>query len=308
MSFDWDPKQEAAFQRDLYLAKLERRKRGVGTPLFNYADYSSDYSYWFANLSSRREGDSSADPEPSPAGREKSRRDQKVPRTLSQKNDAKRRLEKESIKIFYRRAWKRAEFYRAAHVTTDYSGSCLFPVVVHTPPLLARCRWCMKCEQASAYHWEIRSRNEFARGFRNVFFTGTWSKTHREMMRSRAPTEAELGALAYSAVTPFHKFAEIWLGQTIRYLYVLERHKDGFPHVHGLLHMTEYAPVRWLNGLWPFGHSRVRLANAKDAAYVCKYVNKSRNASTRLRCSQSYGKLREAVYNGDLEAPKQSPH
>jgi len=78
-------------------------------------------------------------------------------------------------------------------------------------------------------------------------------------------------------------------GAPLRYLLAVEEHKDGFPHLHALVHEwgTEVGK-RALQGTWLYGHSHVKLADLAAAKYVCKYVTKSPVA--RLRASLHYGR------------------
>lgn len=81
-----------------------------------------------------------------------------------------------------------------------------------------------------------------------------------------------------------------------RFLAVFERHKDGFPHLHLLIHeqgqpLTKSA----IQAEWRLGFSQCKLVDQgpKAAFYVAKYLGK--DAATRIRASVRYG-------NGALSA------
>lgn len=76
-------------------------------------------------------------------------------------------------------------------------------------------------------------------------------------------------------------------GHSFRYLAVVEYHKDGFPHVHALVHCADTMTYRAVAGDWPHGFAHAKLANDSAAAYVTKYVTKD---LTRLRASLGYGR------------------
>lgn len=92
-------------------------------------------------------------------------------------------------------------------------------------------------------------------------------------------------------VTRFIKRVRKQSGVPLRYLLVSEKHEDGFPHFHMLIH-EQAAPVtkRLLEENWRYGFSQFRLVNgngAKAAWYVSKYLAK--DAQTRIRASSRYG-------------------
>lgn len=75
----------------------------------------------------------------------------------------------------------------------------------------------------------------------------------------------------------------------LRYLLAVERHKDGFPHLHALVHERGFeVGKRLLQKQWGHGFSHCKLADAKSARYVTKYVSK--DLECRVRASQRYGR------------------
>ena len=90
----------------------------------------------------------------------------------------------------------------------------------------------------------------------------------------------------------------------LRYLLVSEAHKDGFPHLHILIHEPEGSEVRkaMLEEQWRIGFSHWRLVDrneAQAAVYVCKYLAKE--ARTRVRASLHYGRTRRVVARNERE-------
>ena len=85
-------------------------------------------------------------------------------------------------------------------------------------------------------------------------------------------------------------------GHKFTYFVAIERHKSGLPHVHWLLHESA-GPIRkrHLQDKWPLGFTQIKLVGGNSqnapapervAAYVAKYLSKSRQA--RQIASQGY--------------------
>lgn len=75
----------------------------------------------------------------------------------------------------------------------------------------------------------------------------------------------------------------------LRFLIVCERHKNGHPHYHALIH-ERGGPVTYktLSSQWPLGFGKWKLIEDEKAAfYVVKYLGKSQDA--RVRASLRYG-------------------
>ena len=83
----------------------------------------------------------------------------------------------------------------------------------------------------------------------------------------------------------------------LRYVLVAERHKDGWPHYHALVH--ERGPMvtkRELQGQWKLGFTAFKLVDMSDKAvpyYVTKYLSKQ--ALARIRASLKYGSGLNAI-------------
>ena len=90
-------------------------------------------------------------------------------------------------------------------------------------------------------------------------------------------------------VTRFVKRVRKNTGVPLRYLFVVEAHKDGFPHFHLLLHEQDGPALKSvLDRAWRVGFSQFRLVKGEGAAYyACKYLSKS--ALARIRASEQYG-------------------
>lgn len=170
----------------------------------------------------------------------------------------------------------------------------------------ARCR---KCEQCLAHRrrlWTARAVDEIKASSRTWFGTLTVRPVDRvriqylaERLKLRASGEA------FSSLDPADQYRMLstelgksvtkWLKlvrktASFRYLLVFEAHKDGFPHMHILVH-EQGTPLRKadLEAKWRLGFSHWRLVgeDTRASVYVCKYLAK--DALTRVRASQSYG-------------------
>jgi len=179
-----------------------------------------------------------------------------------------------------------------------------------------RCRKCEKCLAQKRRQWTARAIAEVRQSTRTWFGT----LTVRPVERFRAQVRADIAARQRWAerlsalsdkdrlkfisrvlgpeVTRFMKRVRFESKASLRYLLVVEPHKDGFPHYHLLLHETGPVQVskRVLERQWGLGVSHWRLVDREDprqAGYVCKYVNKS--AEVRIRASRHYGQFRPEV-------------
>lgn len=75
-----------------------------------------------------------------------------------------------------------------------------------------------------------------------------------------------------------------------RYIAVFERHCDGYPHLHLLLHeQGQPLTKRDIQAEWRLGFSQCKLVDQgpKAAFYVAKYLSKE--AAARVRASLRYG-------------------
>lgn len=176
--------------------------------------------------------------------------------------------------------------------------------------MLARCRRCDNCLQHRRNLWTARARDEIRGSNRTWFGTLTVNPEHRMRLlvlavrstmerRLEAWTDLNTSEQFRAICRHLSRDVTLWLkrvrklsGVPLRYLLVVEAHKDGFPHLHILLHEPTSAPVRkaMLESQWRSGFSHWRLVDAGDeraALYVCKYLSK--DALTRIRASSRYG-------------------
>lgn len=195
--------------------------------------------------------------------------------------------------------------------TSEYSlaGDCEAPMTISVlaatnpgvlaPPETAadfvavqhvRCRKCKPCLRSRQRQWVYRIAREVeATPGRTWFVTLTVDPKNR--------------ALAGSARDPAQAFAHVarWLGTEVqkylkrlrksgaalRYIAVVEPHKDGYPHMHILVHETG-APIRKksIQAGWTLGFSSAKLADEGARSYIAKYLTKT---AGRLRASLKYG-------------------
>lgn len=184
--------------------------------------------------------------------------------------------------------------------------------------LEVRCRKCPECLRARSYLWRLRAQAETARANRTWFGTLTLSPTyHAEALSLARSKEADtqidfdqldederFGSLCQTIgkeLTRYIKRVRKESGATLRSLLVVEKHKSGIPHFHMLVHEpfpTQTVGERTLRTQWkytptwsktsrPIGHTKWKLADARSAAYVCKYIAKCSEA--RIRASLHYG-------------------
>lgn len=174
----------------------------------------------------------------------------------------------------------------------------------------ARCRTCEQCLLHRRRLWTARGAAEITGSSRTWFGTLTVEPFHRFTIRLEAMAKCQRTRCEdFSNLDASEQFkylaeqlnreATLYLkrlrqvsGVKLRYLLVSEAHKDGFPHLHILIHEMN-APIRkaLLESQWRYGFSHWRLVDrteAKAAVYVCKYLAKE--AQTRVRASLRYGK------------------
>ncbi len=170
----------------------------------------------------------------------------------------------------------------------------------------ARCRKCDGCLRHRRRLWTARAVDEIDISQRTWFGTLTVAPEHRlrilwEAERKHLRRGGEsLSSLSHAetfrlAADELGKEVTRWLKRLrksgpLRYLLVFEAHKDGFPHVHLLIHEQEYMHRKAaLEAQWRIGFSHWRLVEREPSAaiYVCKYLAK--DALARVRASQSYG-------------------
>lgn len=181
-----------------------------------------------------------------------------------------------------------------------------------TVELETRCRRCGWCLKKRAAKWRLAARSELdAATGRSWFGTLTFRPEERFLIDCRAAGSATRKGEDWRKLAPAERFAYLanaagalvtkWIKRVrkesaapLRYLVVVEAHKDGFPHYHLLLHETDAGrPIRkeLLQRQWSHGFSNWKLVkDTATAGYVTKYLSKSLMA--RVRASVRYGKTR----------------
>lgn len=164
--------------------------------------------------------------------------------------------------------------------------------------LWTRCRKCKACLKARQWFWTQRIRNEVGAWPRTWFGTLTVNPDARARLcyaasvlpasRGNDDDYRKLCKALGREITLFIKRLRKNNKARFRYFLVFEKHKDGFPHVHLLLH--EWSPIskRALEAEWRIGFTKFKLVKEMAMAlYVAKYLTKS--AGTRVRASGRYG-------------------
>jgi hypothetical protein len=170
--------------------------------------------------------------------------------------------------------------------------------------LLLRCRKCPNCLKARAALWASRARIEVALSSRTWFMTFTVNPHNRALYKARASqrsgcaieqlSEKDRFKALYSEMskdfTKYMKRLRKSCGGKLRFIMVAEAHKDGFPHLHALIHEQCYnVTKRVLQSNWRhIGFTSATLCNEQSVFYVTKYLSKA--ALARVRASLHYGR------------------
>ena len=171
--------------------------------------------------------------------------------------------------------------------TYDYTTKDIRRIYLDTP-----CRKCPTCLRNRSRLWAARAKIETMRATRTWMVTLTINPEHRfrfsliagsrDYIKSYSVISKEVTKMLKRLRKSGHKF---------RYLCIAEAHKDGYPHIHMLVHEGFKAiPKREIQKQWPYGFTTVKLVDSspRAARYVTKYMAKDMN--TRVRASQKYGK------------------
>jgi len=175
---------------------------------------------------------------------------------------------------------------------------CTSPIQVKWRALEAyigvRCRSCPGCMRVRQYGWSARAAREQALAKRTWFVTLTFKPSERAAIMAAAsadlsakPPEQRLITAAGVSVTAYMKTLRK-RGFKLRYVWVPELHRDGFPHFHGLLHTDDSTRWRDIAGPWRAGFLVAKLVTDANALrYVTKYLSKAKLG--RVRASLNYG-------------------
>jgi len=157
-------------------------------------------------------------------------------------------------------------------------------------------RKCHNCLKRRSRLWAARAFNEVRMSSRTWFVTFTVNPEHR--VRAKILAQRKYGDESFSSVakiisswyTLFMKRVRKNSGAKLRYLMAIEEHKDGFPHLHALVHeMGVPLTKRELQAEWPYGFTNCKLTDPAASRYVTKYLAKSQMA--RVRASLKYGQV-----------------
>lgn len=177
--------------------------------------------------------------------------------------------------------------------------------------LQVACRRCATCQRHRRRLWTARGMAELRLHPRSWFVTLTIRPTdrHRILEEARyAAARAAVGDLdacdeatrwrylqraIRDHLTKMLKRLRHNAAARFRYLMVAEKHRDGFPHYHLLIHEYGFGTLtkRQIESEWSLGFTSAKLVrNVERAArYVAKYCAKSLGA--RVRASQRYGNV-----------------
>lgn len=178
--------------------------------------------------------------------------------------------------------------------------------------LLTACRQCVACRDHRFQLWGARAAAEFAHADHTVMITLTLGPTARWQLDARAramvldPDEevsfSERWPVMLKDVQAFIKRLREQQRRRhihVRYMVVIEPHKDGMPHAHLLLHQYPRGSLANWNETLPevvrtlWGHGFIKISDVADERgcfYVAKYLCKE--GSIPVRASQNYGEGR----------------
>jgi len=161
--------------------------------------------------------------------------------------------------------------------------------------LLSSCRKCPSCLKARGYLWAKRAQYEVVHSSRTWFMSFTVAPEHR--VRVKILSRRKYGDEEFDSC---YKILSAWFTLymkrvrkqskcKLRFIMVCEAHKDGFPHLHALVH-ERGKPVtkRLLQAQWAYGFTSCKVADKDTSWYVTKYLTKSSLA--RVRASLRYGR------------------
>lgn len=153
------------------------------------------------------------------------------------------------------------------------------------------CRKCPTCCLNRSRFWAKRAHYEVMRSQRTWMVTLTIAPEARFIFSLRAKTtdyRKSYNEISKEVTLMFKRMRKA--GHKFRYICVAEAHKDGYPHIHLLIHEgLKPIPKREIQKQWSFGFTTVKLVeNSRGAAkYVSKYLAK--DMAARVRASQHYG-------------------
>jgi len=181
--------------------------------------------------------------------------------------------------------------------------------------LRVACRACAGCLAQRQRLWFARVVQELGDSHASFLVTLTLAPEARyqiEALASRTVAKTGSGEVTFSdrarELVPFVQryIKRCRKGRApLRYMFVIEPHRDGVPHVHILWHMSDYAHryaydkegyPDFLRSKWSHGFTSMKRQverNDRAAGYVAKYLNKE--AGLCLRASVNYGSPRRRL-------------
>jgi len=152
------------------------------------------------------------------------------------------------------------------------------------------CRKCPTCLKNRSRLWAGLMRKEILSSNRTWMATFTINPHWRFMFSLRSGSTdylASYGEISKEITKYLKRLRKA--GFKYRYVLVAEAHKDGYPHLHALIHeVSTPIPKSRLQSEWTFGFTTFKLITSNAATfYVAKYLAK--DARTRIRASQRYG-------------------
>jgi hypothetical protein len=156
--------------------------------------------------------------------------------------------------------------------------------------ILTPCRKCQRCLDNRTKLWAARAAYEVRRAPRTWFVTLTINPQSRFIFSCRAKNRnyhASYGEISKEVTKMFKRLRKA--GYKFRYMMVAEAHRDGYPHIHLLIHeVSQPIPKREIERQWNYGFTKVKLVEDDGAArYVTKYLAK--DMLSRVRASLHYG-------------------
>lgn len=168
-----------------------------------------------------------------------------------------------------------------------------------------RCKRCRGCLRVRQYTWICRAAHEQAFAKKTWFATLTFGRRSRAKIFANASSldqaKSSQARLVQASGDHVQKYIKRLRksGFVLRYVFVPELHRDGFPHWHGLVHDLR-GDLGWqpVSNEWASheGFSKIKLVkDAKAIRYVTKYLAKDTHG--RIRASLKYGDPASATLN-----------
>ncbi len=193
-----------------------------------------------------------------------------------------------------------ARYLVSRGATIALHGSCMEPRCIHKSEgvISVRCRRCRSCINKRRFEWLVRSTIEAYLAERTWFVTLTFRPYSRLWLEREADALTSPTDVAYALISPWIKKVRKNSSAPLKYISVVEMHKDGSPHLHALVFQTTNSRLLWkhLVKSWNYGFATAKLANPSSARYVCKYLGKQMKKNTRIRVSRPFGRQGDDLF------------